>query len=358
MATGDGIAMAYRSGAEIADMEFTDFYAYGCVWPPVGRGEGWPAILVYNLQAVMRNNAGREFMKDYSGARRVPPKAVALELAAGRGSNRGGVFLSVNQLPPEVVRKYLDSLGHQRWLDGLKERDFDLTKEAVEIAPFPITSFGGCRINHRCETSVEGLYAAGEAASGHQGAYVMVGNMVGSSSAMGCIAGENAAARADRICHRDLDDNRVGELFGRILKGHGNPGGHRPVEVKREVARILRQYAYVIGRNEAGLRRGIEELASLKAESLSNMCISDKNDRFNLSWVHALEAVNQVEVAHLIMTSALERTESRGCHFRDDHPDENPQWNRRIVMSLDHGKVRMSLQPVQFVHLTPPVKQA
>jgi succinate dehydrogenase/fumarate reductase flavoprotein subunit len=355
MATGDGVAMAYRAGVEVADMEMADFYTYVAVWPPPARDEEWPAILVYDLNAKMLNSLGEEYMNRYTGSKRVPPRAAAAEIRAGRTGPHGGVFMSIRHLPLNLVDAYFDSLGHQRFLETLTEHGFDLRNNALEIIPAAITSFGGCKIDSKCRTSISGLYAAGEVSSGHQGAYVMVGNMVGASCATGHIAGEQAAAFAGSRKSVDVDSNSLDQSVREITSIWERPrNGCRPCDVKRAVKNILNQHAYLVGRSEAAMREGLEKLADVEANLLPKMYISDENRHLCTEWIQALEAVNGADIARLILTSAIERTESRGVHYRDDYPDESHDWLKRIVIRKADGKPSLRHEAVTFPHVKPP----
>jgi len=355
MATGDGTAMAYRAGVEVADMEMADFYTYVAVWPPQARDEEWPALLAYDLNAIMYNSLGEEYMKRYTGPRRVPPRAAAAEIRAGHAGPHGGVYMSVRHLPVNLVNAYLGSMGRQRFLDVLTEAGFDLRNEALEMVPAAITSFGGCKINFKCETSLAGLYAAGEASSGHQGAYVMVGNMVGASSATGCIAAEQAVAYANKGPLAEVDSQQVKTGIRQVKVLRERTGsGCRPVQVKKMVKAILDRSAHVAGRTEAGIRRGLAELEDVEKNLLPDMGVTDDSPRFSTEWVQALEAINQTQVARLILTSALERTESRGVHYRDDYPEESHEWLKRIVMKRADGKDELRHEPVVFPRVKPP----
>ncbi|MCX8126579.1 MAG: FAD-binding protein, partial [Dehalococcoidia bacterium] len=355
MATGDGTAMAYRAGVEVADMEMADFYTYVAVWPPPAKDEEWPALLVYNLNATMYNSLGEEYMKRYTGPRRVPPRAAAAEIRAGRCGPHGGVYISVRHLPVNLVKAYLDSLGRQRFLNVLTSWGFDLINEALEVVPAAITSFGGCRINSRCETNLAGLYAAGEVASGHQGAYVMVGNMVGTSSATGHIAAEQAVKYCRENCLAEARPHDVTSRIQEIMKFKERlAGGCRPVRVRKTVKTILDRYAHIAGRTDAGLRQGLAELDDVEKNLLPNMRLGDDNPHFNSEWVQALEAVNQVQIARLILISALERTESRGVHHRDDYPEESHDWLKRIVIRRINGRDEVHHEPLKFTHIGPP----
>lgn len=355
MATGDGIAMAYRAGVEVVDMEMADFYTYVAVWPPAARDEEWPALLAYDLNAIMYNSLGEEYMKRYTGPKRVPPRAAAAEIRAGHAGPHGGVYMSVRHLPVNLVEAYLGSMGSQRFLDVLTEAGFDLRNEALEIVPAAITSFGGCKINFRCETNLAGLYAAGEASSGHQGAYVMVGNMVGASSATGCIAAEQAVARAGKSALAEVDLGQVEAGIRQVMALRERSGsGCRPVQVKKTVKAILDRSAHVAGRTDAGIRRGLVELEDVEKNLAPDMCVSDSSPRFSTEWVQALEAVNQTQVARLVLISALERTESRGVHYRDDYPEESHEWLKRIVIRRVDDKDELRHEPVVFPHIKPP----
>lgn len=353
-ATGDGCAMAYRAGAEIADMEFNNFYAYATIWPRVSSSlEDWPALFAYELGARMYNRDGDEFRKRYNGALKNPPLAIASELRAGRGSPRGGVYLSVRHLPTNLVTDYLASLGHPKWLDKVRQIGFDLYNEAIEIAPAGITSLGGCRINERCETGLDGLYAAGETAAGKEGAYTMAGNVISLCAGTGSIAGSQAATRAANISLPELDSTQVNIILERIFGLPRKEKGYRPFQVRKKAQDILNKYAGPIGRTDKGLQEGLREIKRLKEEVLPNMYVTSASLRFNLEWVKGLEAINMADIAQLILTAALERTESRGLHYREDYPQENPEWLKRIVMRQAEGKVIINVEPVTFTHSEP-----
>jgi len=355
-ATGDGCAIAYRAGAEIADMEFADFYTYVAVWPPAFRGDDWPAELVYNLGAMMYNRVGDEFRKRYSGALRNPPLAAASELKAGRGSPHDGVYLSLRHLPANLVKDFLTSVGHQKWLDKVNQAGFDLCNEAIEIAPSGITSFGGCKVNEKCETSLDGLYAAGEVAAGKEGAYTMAGNSIPLCGAMGYIAGDQAATRAKNSNLPELDTNQVNAISERMTEPLKKEKGYKPFEAKKRVQGILDKYAGLVGRTDKGLREGLSEIEKFREEVLTNIHIASASRRFNLGWMQALETINVTDVAELILRSALERTESRGLHFREDYPEENPEWLKRVIIRQTNGKAIITLEPVTFTHVEPPTK--
>jgi succinate dehydrogenase/fumarate reductase flavoprotein subunit len=340
-------------------MEFTDFYTYASVWPNIGRGDDWPALLAYSLSGVLYNRKGEEYMKRYTGARRVPPRAAALELRAGNGSPHGGVYLSLRHLPRNLINDFVAETGHGKWIDGLKGIGFDLSNDAVEIAPAGITSFGGCKINAKCETSLEGLYAAGEVASGHQGAYVLVGNMVGSSASMGCIAGEQAASRAAAMSLPQPDASMV-EWSGSFIKSllERRKNGLRPFEIRKAVQHILNENAYLVGRTEGGLQKGIEEIAEVRREMIPRLCVTNHDRRFNQEWLQAIEAINEAQIGELILGSALRRKETRGCHYRDDYPVESDEWLKRITVSNKNGLAAFTEEPVVLQHVRPPAKVA
>src|SRR3954471_12488346 len=220
--TGDGIAMAYEAGAELMDLEFTQFHPTGMVWPLSVRGilvtEG-----VRGDGGILKNNKGERFMFNYiserfkpetadsieeanrwlegdKNARRPPElltrdevaRAITAEVKAGRGSPHGGVFLDIaSRRPPEFIRSRLPSMYHQ-----FKElAEVDITKEPMEVGPTLHYFMGGIRVEADSQmTNVPGLFAAGECGAGMHGANRLGGNSLSDLLVFGKLAADGAAA--------------------------------------------------------------------------------------------------------------------------------------------------------------------
>ncbi|HEV8548563.1 MAG TPA: FAD-binding protein, partial [Polyangiaceae bacterium] len=196
--TGDGHALAYEAGAELVDMEFVQFHPTGMVWPPgvagllvteAVRGEG----------GVLRNAAGERFMERYDperlelSTRDIVSRAIYTEVAEGRGSPRGGVFLDVSHLPAETVKTKLPSMYHQ----FLELAGVDITREPMEVGPTCHYLMGGVAVDAETGASgVAGLFAAGECSGGMSGATRLGGNSLSDLLVLGKRAGEFAAKYA------------------------------------------------------------------------------------------------------------------------------------------------------------------
>jgi len=173
--TGDGMAMAYRAGAELMDMEFQQFFPLCCLWPIAFRMSNFPANFRYLLRGRFYNSEGEPFMERYLpvakewGLRDPTSRAIYLENLAGRGSPHGGAYLSINHLPENLIEAWVE-WRKPSWLPKLEKMGVDIRKHAVEVGPGCHYSMGGVRVNENCETNVPRLYAAGEIASGMDGA--------------------------------------------------------------------------------------------------------------------------------------------------------------------------------------------
>lgn len=356
-ATGDGSAMGYRAGVRMADMEFADFYSYTAIWPPITTGEIWPTAFRYELNAILYNKVGEDFMRRYTGPRRVPPLAIQREVKEGRGSPHGGAYLSLRHLPTNLIRDFLTPMGPVKWLDKLKSIGFDITNDAVEVAPAGLCSFGGCDINVNCETSIPGLYAAGEVASRREGAYTNAGNSIPLCLALGYVAGVEAGKKFADTQLLPVEEQQVADVRTNIFGVMEREKGLSPIQVKQEVQNVLGEYGSLVGRTDERLKKGLSEIERVRKESLPRVSVSAKDRRYNLEWADALTARNMTDVVELILRAALTRTESRGLHFREDYPEEHPEWLKRIMLQKKDSKIEVSTEPVTFPYFKPEEKK-
>lgn len=353
-ASGDGCAMAFRVGASIMDMEFADFYTYTAIWPPITVGEIWPSVFKYEMNGVLLNGLGEDFMKRYTGQQRVPPLAILREVKAGRGSPHGGAYLSIRHVPRDLVEKVLRHMGNPKWMKRLEAMGFDLFKQDVEVAPAGIVSFGGCKIDLDGRTDLPRLYAAGEVAAGREGAYTNAGNSLPLCMALGAFAGRAAGREARSGEGPEIDWDDVERLWATALAPLVRARGERPLAVKRAIQDILGQYTGLIGRTAESLQKGLEAITLVKEQGLPEMALSVKCRRFNAEWLEALEVRNSTAITELTLRGALARTESRGLHFREDFPQQDPNWLKHIIFKLSNGGVKHSTEAVTFDYCTPP----
>jgi succinate dehydrogenase / fumarate reductase flavoprotein subunit len=352
--TGDGIALAYRAGAPLMDMEMVQYHPTclvesGILITEGARGEG----------AHLLNSQGERFMvkaapnKMELASRDVVSRAEQIEINEGRGVGPGGagIHLDVTVVP------------RKRTLEALREivnlgRDFagvDITREPITIRPGQHYIMGGVKTDVDGRTPIEGLYAAGEVAC----VSVHGGNRLGANSLLDTLvfgrrAGEHAAARsasmpmpranAEAQLRRDVD-----EIDSIIARPHGS---RRVSEIKNELGDLMNSHAAVF-RDEAGLQQAREAIARLKEEA-DRAWIDDRGTVFNQDVLGAIELGYMVDCAEATVVSALERKESRGAQFRTDYPERNDEeWLKHIDLALGSDGPEVSYSPVTITEWQP-----
>jgi len=355
--TGDGIAMAYRAGAPLMDMEMVQYHPTclvetGILITEGARGEG-AHLLNANGERFMEKSAPN---KMELASRDVVSRAEQIEIDEGRGvgPNGAGILLDVTVVP------------RKRTLEALREivnlgRDFagvDITREPIMIRPGQHYIMGGVKTDVDGRTPIEGLYAAGEVAC----VSVHGGNRLGANSLLDTLifgrrAGEHAAARAASMGRPKPDSRtRLQEDAERIDAIVARPHeGRRVSEIKAELGETMNEHAAVF-RDEAGLTEARETIARLKEEA-AKAWIDDRGTVFNQDVLGAIELGFMVDCAEATVLAALERKESRGAQFRTDHPErDDEQWLKHIDVTLDgedpaHPKV--SYSPVTITQWQP-----
>ncbi|KPC89176.1 succinate dehydrogenase [Streptomyces sp. NRRL WC-3753] len=370
--TGDGHALALLAGAPLLNMEFVQFHPTGMVWPPSVKG-----ILVTESVrgdgGVLRNSEGKRFMFDYvpdvfkekyaeseeEGDRwyddpdhnRRPPellprdevaRAINAEVKEGRGSPHGGVFLDVStRMPADVIRRRLPSMYHQ-----FKElADVDITAEAMEVGPTCHYVMGGVAVDSDTAAArgVPGLFAAGEVAGGMHGSNRLGGNSLSDLLVFGRRAGryaaEHAAGRADGDRRARVDDAQVDAAAAEALRpfsaeAHEPADGppENPYTLHQELQQTMNDLVGII-RREAEMKQALEKLAELRVRA--RRAGVEGHRQFNPGWHLALDLRNMLLVSECVARAALERTESRGGHTREDHPSMDRRWRpANLICSL------------------------
>ncbi len=331
--TGDGIAQAYRVGAKLMDMEMIQYHpttlaGNGLLITEGARGEG----------AQLFNAEGERFMEKYApnklelASRDVVSRAEQTEINEGRGFPDGSVALDVTKVP------------RKRTLEALREivnigRDFagvDITREPIHIKPGQHYIMGGVKTDVNGETTIPGLYAAGEVAC----VSVHGGNRLGANSLLDTLifgrrSGEHAAGQSLNIPMPTTPAARVADTERRIQQIIGRePGGKRVAAIKRELGDAMNQYAAVY-RDAEGLAKGLEIIRRLKEEA-ETASIDDKGTIFNQDVTGAIELGYMLDCAEATVVAAQERTESRGAQFRTDFPERNDdEWLKHIDLTAN-----------------------
>ena len=310
------------------------------------RGEG----------GILLNNKGERFMKRYHkllelGPRDVVARSIWKEIQEGRGSEHGGVYLSVTHLPPELVKDRLKTMYRQFLLAGV-----DITKQPMEVAPAAHYYMGGVRANVRTETKVKGLYAAGEEMGGVHGANRLGGNSLASTQVFGKRAGRYAALYAKEATKKPIDREQIlaeQKRFEEAEKAVDNMVS--PAEVKRRLNRVMWENA-AITRTEETLSRAEDEIARIKAEMLPRLRAAKSATRqYNKELVEVFEVTNLVRVAEILVKAARIRKESRGAHYRLDYLQRNDEeWLKHIVWWLEDGVLKYRFEPVRMTLIPKP----
>jgi len=326
--TGDGMALAYDAGAELLDMEFVQFHPTGMVWPPGVQG-----ILVTEAVrgegGVLKNRLGERFMERYDpdkmelSTRDVVARAIYTEVREGRGTEHGGAFLDISQKPAEYVKRKLPSMYHQ----FLELADVDITKGPMEVGPTCHYMMGGVRVDaETAQTTVPGLYAAGEVAAGLHGANRLGGNSLSDLLVFGRRAGLAAAENAARVQAPASRPEEIEDAVREMLAFFERPEGESPYAIHRDLAEAMQNLVGIF-RNAEDLGKGLEKIRDL-SERASRVRVEGSR-LFNPGWHLARDLRSMLTVTEAVARSALVRTESRGAHSRTDFPKTDPEWGKR-----------------------------
>jgi succinate dehydrogenase / fumarate reductase flavoprotein subunit len=326
--TGDGMALAYEVGAELMDMEFVQFHPTGMVWPPGVQG-----ILVTEAVrgegGILRNKAGERFMEKYDpkrmelSTRDVVARSIYTEVKEGRGTEHGGAYLDISHKPAEYVKKKLPSMYHQ-----FKElADVDITKGPMEVGPTCHYMMGGIRVDaETAQSTVRGLFAAGEAAAGLHGSNRLGGNSLSDLLVFGRRAGLAAAEHAKRASGSSLDNAQIEQAEKELLTPFSNSGTESPYAVHRDLQEVMQNLAGIY-RTKEDLEKALVELEKLRVRAAK---ASVEGSRlFNPGWHLSYDLKAMLIVSEAVTYSALARTESRGAHSRIDHPNLDPVWEKK-----------------------------
>ena len=344
---GDGYALALRADAPLIDMEFVQFFPIGHLAP---RLIGMDPIMWdpfrYKLGGKLLNNRGEEFTQNYGVAedgkyiitRDVGTYAILKEVDAGRGSPHGGVFLSFQHVPDAKLREAFGPV-----IDRLAANGIDLTKQPVEVAPIAHYHMGGVQAGAAMHTEVPGLTVAGEAVGGANGANRLSGNAITEALVFGRQAGRSAAARAKELHSVAGGSDANGTID--LINSDGVKDAPNTAEM---ILRLQTTMAEDVGpyRSESSLRRAIadiEEIATAVGEQPFGSAAPFDMQR--LDW---FDLRNMTAVARAVAQAALNRTESRGAHQREDFPGMLQEWNVNQVIRLKDGKLAITKAPASI----------
>ena len=335
--TGDGMALAYEAGAELMDMEFVQFHPTGMVWPPGVQG-----ILVTEAVrgegGILRNKVGERFMERYDkqrmelSTRDVVARAIYTEVREGRGTEHGGAYLDISHKPAEYVKRKLPSMYHQ----FLELADVDITKGPMEVGPTCHYMMGGIRVDaETAQSSLPGVFAAGEAAAGLHGANRLGGNSLSDLLVFGRRAGLAAAKHASSTQASVIDSAQIDQAERDALAPFQRKGGQSPYAIHRGLQDSMQKLVGIF-RDKEDLESSLGEIDTAK-KRLGQVSVEGSR-LYNPGWHLALDLKSMLTVSEAVALCALAREESRGAHSRIDFQKLDPAWGAKNNMIQRDGE--------------------
>ncbi len=341
--TGDGFGLAFNAGATLIDMEMVQFHPTGMVYPESAKG-----ILV--SEAVrgdggqLINTQGERFMLRYSAdwkelaTRDVVSRSIWQEVREGRGTEHGGVYLNISHVPAEEIERKLPSMLKQLLRSGV-----DIRKEPMEVLPTPHFSCGGIKIGLNGASTLEGLFAGGEAGGGIHGANRLGANSFSDLQVFGTRAGQSAGEYALKN-RNGADFKQVEKSVGKLAEPLDRKEGPTPMSIRKKVQKMMYQHVGIM-RNEKGLKESIKVFEEIEGKELPRMKASS-NRIFNYGWAESIKVRNMVRAALVITRSALFREESRGVHYRQDFPKKDKKWLVNVNTKSEKGEIKIFKTPL------------
>jgi succinate dehydrogenase / fumarate reductase flavoprotein subunit len=368
-------------------MEFIQFHPTGMVWPPSVRGilvtEG-----VRGEGGILLNSEGRRFMFDdipdnyknqtadnpeegwrYTqgdkNSRRPPElltrdhvaRCIVREVKEGRGSPHGGVFLDIAWIKEKIsnsaehIKKKLPSMYHQ----FMQLANLDITTTPMEVGPTTHYIMGGIHVDADTQaSSVPGLFAAGECASGINGANRLGGNSLSDLLVFGKRAGEYAARYAKENSAGEANNDQVEEIAHWALEPFSRAQGENAFAIQHDLQAMMQDQVGIV-RTESEMQQALEGLQKLKERA--NAVSVTGNVDFNPGWHTALDLRNLLTVSEAIARAALERKESRGGQYRDDFPQKDPEWSKRNIAVKKQPDGSMSISEIPTKEMPAELKQ-
>ncbi|MBN42604.1 MAG: hypothetical protein CL573_03835 [Alphaproteobacteria bacterium] len=359
--TGDGYVMGFRAGVNLLGIEMIDFQAMCCSPEELFGFAPHPTGFI-NAGAVFRNEEGEEFLKRYfpetaeKSSRSEVILAMAKEIHAGRAGSTGGIFMDATEIPIETIQKQIPHV-----YKTCLHRGIDITQTPLEVAPGSHTWLGGLDVDTYGQSSIPGLFAAGETAGGIHGGNRIGGSALAASLAFGRRAGRKAAELVDSdpvlitAARNDVIPESERDWLARLLERTEGP-------FQGDVRMHCRMLAHEkLGpiREEKTLREALTEYERIENEDLPNLRLSDEARETGKGRGEEIESAlsirNLALLGRLLSTAALERAESRGMHYRVDYPDTNDEdWRKVTRLSrADGDRIVFSTDPVK-VPAAPP----
>ncbi|MSP97000.1 MAG: FAD-binding protein [Betaproteobacteria bacterium] len=331
--SGDGYALCLAAGTELIDMEFVQFFPIGHLAP---RLIGMDPIMWdpfrYKLGGRLLNGKREEFVHNYGASddgkyvvtRDLATYAIMKEVEAGRGSPHGGAWLSFEHCSAADLRAAGGPV-----IERLLKNGIDLRQQAVEVAPIAHYHMGGVRADVSMATRVPGLYAAGEAVGGANGANRLSGNAITEALVFGRTAGRSAAQYATTVGAQRADAASF-DTARRFLEEGCNAADFNPAAWIEELQALMQKDVGPF-RTATGLERALTRITAMRSELPAHKLPAGA--AYDTALTDWLDLRTMLAVAGCVARSALQRTESRGAHQREDFPGMDPAWQKNLVIA-------------------------
>lgn len=363
--TGDGQVMAYLAGAKMIDMEFPMFLPYTLLYPPALDGIDFPFLVVNRLEAHALNKHGRRYMGRWDpvrmerSTRDINSIGIAMEVLEGRGSPRGGVYVSLKHLPANLIQNattwFPANLRNWRY-GGFKIEEFipDFRENAMETGPACHFQNGGIQINEKCETNIPGLFAAGEGTGSIMGANRISGNALTMTQVWGARVGKFAAQFAKKEKFGRINPEMAKKIRDRVFAPLEKSRGVDVIELRKRLQKLAGEKVGVV-RDKENLEEAIRKIDEIQRTEIPNLYAKTKSRIYNREWIETIQVPNMVQVLEMIAKASLMRTESRGALYRRDYPKtDNIKWLKNIVIQKVNDHMSLKTQPSVITKMKPP----
>ena len=341
--TGDGVFLGYAAGADVIDMEMALYYPVAFAWPESVRGVllQYETILAKEkLDFRLVNNEDKQFLPEGPlPVRDILMRSMFTEVEEGRGTEHNAVYIdpSLSSKSSQEIEKVIELL--LKVPDrNLKSLGIDMRTERSEVSPAVHYTLGGVHINARAETTLPGLFAAGENASNIHGANRISGNALAETQVFGRRAGFYASEYAKKKAHASFS---AGVIDAELQKWHefgvAKPDAIRPFEIRKEMKQAMDLYMGP-NRSEKGMTKALNTIVDLKENALPKVKVTT-GGIFNTEWRTAMEVAITLDLAELTIRSGLFRKETRGHHFRPDYPETSETPQHTLVAKKDQNIV-------------------
>jgi fumarate reductase flavoprotein subunit len=298
------------------------------------------------------DSSGARFMFDYDehgerATRDIVSRSIIYQIRKGLATRNGGVHIQMSHLGPANVAKSFKGM-----VERCADCGFDLAGGLVEVVPTAHYMMGGVVFDLDCSTSMPRLYAAGEDTGGVHGANRLGGNGVANSTVFGGIAGAAMARAVQRDGSlADPDADAIDRATDRAFSPLGRPAGDLN-EIREALLTTMWDDVGIL-RSGEGLARGAAALAGLQ-DAVARCGVPDSDRRYNLTWTDRLNLENLIQVSRTICAAAQARTDSRGAHFREDHPTASDlATSHYTVVRMRDNDIRIATEPVHFTRVQP-----